>query len=715
MMQKKAQVTVFIIIGIIILIGAGLYAYIRFSLQEEEVTGEEEQTEVAFRSTSELAEYVYACIEPKTLQGLEIMRLQGGRIDTSGVRVLEAMDLDDGRRVMDTETGKIVTSAEGPNRIAYWVDEEGASIPSLEAMEQELADYILENSRRCIGDLEPFRNQGYDIEMGEMKINVVMEKAVVVNVSLPVTMSRGEEEIREDIYLFTVPVNMEMIHTIASNIAAAEMTNTYLEQHTMNWISIYGRVNGQIPPLVASVNNLDCSQSTWTYDQTLSSLREIFDTNVDLFRIRGTDYERVIKDTDTKQSMVDSQTISVFSPDTYPNVRVDHDYRPGWDTELSMDPASLAPDVISTTGIPFLPMFCYVRYRFKYTIQYPVLLRITDYQSAKIDPIRNYYDKSRGFTFYMPMRVVIYGNAPRQPVELDVTSPKEQEIRQMVGIIGEETGKILLDPSPFCDQENMLSREATISTYDAETGEPLKGVMVKYYCGSYVNDCYMGRTEKVNSTADYTSRFPLCVNGELRLTKQGYNEKRITWSSYDIQDTSIKVKMDPEKTFDIEVRKVYWTTFKDQFQGDIHPLSRKLTDREMATIKISGDDDMAVIYPQQKNITIAPGKYQVDIMLFGNVSIAPTEYTVEAAGETYTAEIDPYDGKHYKGSFPIGMVENINWGITTGDMKSEKVIFYVFADYNPGRLSLWTDLMNVDEEEVFSHQEEQEYLTPRFE
>ncbi|HLC96139.1 MAG TPA: hypothetical protein VJH97_02365, partial [Candidatus Nanoarchaeia archaeon] len=80
-MSRKAQATIFMIIGLIILIGGISFFYLRQKTLETPVEQKAEEFKPEFEVQSQLKDYVDACIQQQVLQGLEIIRLQGGYIN----------------------------------------------------------------------------------------------------------------------------------------------------------------------------------------------------------------------------------------------------------------------------------------------------------------------------------------------------------------------------------------------------------------------------------------------------------------------------------------------------------------------------------------------------------------------------------------------------------------------------------------------------------
>ena len=75
----KAQMSVFIVIGLVLIIATGIIISLDRSISEEKAKDLPEIEGADLRKA--VTNYVDACLKPIVLNGLEIMRLQGGYID----------------------------------------------------------------------------------------------------------------------------------------------------------------------------------------------------------------------------------------------------------------------------------------------------------------------------------------------------------------------------------------------------------------------------------------------------------------------------------------------------------------------------------------------------------------------------------------------------------------------------------------------------------
>lgn len=179
--MKKGQVTVFIIIGVVMVIGFGLL----FFIFGRAVPEEQRPDEIIFDEAS-VRNYMRSCIEAVGDQGLIILGKQGGRIypdkhvKTTNYRIR--------RNIVDGEK----------------------DLPEVTEMQQDLKRYLDEHlNPDCIRDFRAFTERGWQVDYGTADSNVVVtELSVDFEVSMKVTVRRDSKKI--DINQYTTRRNLRL-------------------------------------------------------------------------------------------------------------------------------------------------------------------------------------------------------------------------------------------------------------------------------------------------------------------------------------------------------------------------------------------------------------------------------------------------------------------------------------------------------------------------
>ncbi|MBI2134522.1 hypothetical protein HYU09_00895 [Candidatus Woesearchaeota archaeon] len=616
--NKRGQAAVFIIIGLIILITAGVI----FFIQREEIKPIEKESgeQPQFAGQAELKNFVDSCLQSSVLQGLQIMSLQGGYIDIPA----------------DSN----ILTADG-NDIPYWLTADSVAIPSLDFMQTELENYVVKELESCVSGFKDFKDQGFEVNYSSIKADAAMGKAVVVNVDFPIMLKKEGISFEEKDFVYTVPIDMELIQKTASGLAALEDFHTYLEDHTKNLISLYSGVDqNRLPPFSQSTTNLNCNFVSWSKEEVKNRLKNILNFNVPNLKIEGTNYNLAGSD-----AVYESFVYDLFN-ENFPNLKIDFIYENSWEF-LAFDivPSSgnsLIPEKVVGTNIPMLPQICVFKYPFKYTMQYPVLIKITDLNSAKIDPAADVYYEKQGFAFQFPMVSYLCGNQNRKCVagnfpQIDVTS----------FAVGNTT---LLPQTLFCKPEQMISNEITVKTFDSLTANSLSNVDVNYYCGSYQNDCFIGRTD---GNGVLKAKFPLCINGQIYFAKEGYSILGQGLTTHEIPKSELAYFLNPKNSLKVEMKKVsILSLVQDYFENNKLNIENSLQDVIAGEkVTIVSDTGLFYIYPDpaDRTLQIGTGNHKFGLQL-----------TAENASS-------------------LGFL-NADASVSKEDLRKSKVVFYVFED-----------------------------------
>lgn len=639
----------------------------------EVIEKEAHREQPGYAGQSQLYQYVDACLRPSVLQGLEILRLQGGYINIPiATQTLTVKDFGGEQiRLIDGSQRAYINPYGDGNKVPYWITQQSLLVPSLDFMEEELEIYVTRELMKCVEDFKTFRDQKYDVNYGDIITDVEMEKAVVVNIDFPITMERDEIRLEEESFNYNVPINMKLIHDIASQLTLYESVFSYLETHTKSLISLYSGIDeNKLPPFSMSLSNFDCDYVSWTRPEVEQRLKGIFGMNLANLKIEGTDFTLPQTNDPIAQGVYEGFVYDFFNED-FENVKVDYSYRPEWDfNQYDIKPSegeTLMPDRVNENKLPLIPMICAIEYNFKYTLDYPVLIQITDYDSAKIDPRTNTYIEKDDFTFQFVMNSWLCGNQKRECTGRKVSLTDYSSVL-------EETEIDLPERTYFCDQEQRISGEYTIKTVDSQTSEPITYMDVHYFCGSHQNNCFMGRTD---SSGTLKTKFPYCLNGIIYFSKSDYATKQDSLTVNNDVDYTVTYEVSPLKEFDVDVKKVHIPTFvKNYHEGLSTGLAvMDFEPSEKATLSGRGPSSIAYLYPNTENskVKIGEGNYDLNSVIYGDVIFVETDFGNEAIAESF-------EGTNILGS------SNIGFDVVRQDLMKNKVTFYVLAEHKASEL-----------------------------
>jgi len=203
--------------------------------------------------------------------------------------------------------------------------------------------------------------------------------------------------------------------------------------------------------------------------------------------------------------------------------------------------------------------FCYTPYHFVYDFAYPVLIQL--------------YSGTEMFQF--PVVVFIEKNQPREAVDA-------------VGL-----------PNVVPELCNKKNTKVNVYTYDTSL-DPIEA-QIKFKC--FDTTCLIGKTELKGVDAVLEDNFPQCVNGFIIAKADGYETEK-----YQISTTS-------ESEAIIIMDKLYDLDLEIQKEG-------KELEESQVVVSFSKEDDVtAVVYPEQKNVELSVGQYEIKVYVYSNSTI----------------------------------------------------------------------------------------------
>ncbi len=173
MHPKRGQITIFLVIGIIILFATGLVLYLRSFAIEKELKVEANQLPV-----EKISGYVDSCILSVAQDGIFDISSKGGFYKINGTY-----------------------------GIPYYFYEGKETMPKKEIIEKQLSLYIENNLSDCLNNFENFRTEGYNFETSNISVNsTIAAKNVVINVNYPIKITKDNQ--LSVLNEFSVPVDI---------------------------------------------------------------------------------------------------------------------------------------------------------------------------------------------------------------------------------------------------------------------------------------------------------------------------------------------------------------------------------------------------------------------------------------------------------------------------------------------------------------------------
>jgi hypothetical protein len=365
-MKNKGQVTIFIIIGILIIALVALFFVFKNNSQKENIPQNFQPVYKDFLS----------CLEEQTLVGINVLESQAGYI------YLPEFEKGSDYMPFSSQLDFVGT------KIPYWYYVSGNNIqktqmPSKQDMEKELKKFIESKVNKCVAD-ELYSGQDFEIDFGEPIAEILIEdNKVELDLKMNLVISKEDETTLIKSHKVSTKTNLGNLYDSAKKIYDYEQEKLFLEEYAIDTLRLYAPVDGV---------ELSCSPKIWNADNIFDNLEKAIEDNTLSLKTKAGDYSLTKKE--NKYFVVD---VSVDSNVNFINSK-------NWPSSFEVLPTEenilIANPVGNQPGLGALG-FCYVPYHFVYNINYPVLIQVSKNEEI----------------FQFPVAVVIKGNMPRESLE----------------------------------------------------------------------------------------------------------------------------------------------------------------------------------------------------------------------------------------------------------------------------------------------------------
>ena len=638
--MRKGQISIFIILGLILLITIGVTLYF-FSTEAGRPLRKAPKVPEDIRPVFDM---VNDCAKMALKQGLLKMGLQGGYIDIPGY-------------VLNNPNSYLTADPLGIIKIPYWYYAGENRVPSKNLMRAALGRQVKEEIKSCT-DFKAFEPRLRVTELDKPDVLITFaEKGVVAEVKWPLKITTPQRTITQEEYFATVDVRFSEMHDLAMKILEEENKQEWLEKLTIDLMSSDKKI-----PLGGM--EVGCTRKKWNIENIQKRLKKKLFYLMPLVRIKNTPQlkplakESVYEDLkeygkEAWQDLVDNKIQSVKMPDYIPadayeiNKMTFDTNIPKTDLKaaITYDGKTLMLNAKPRDGRwlkskvvrgakQLIPFFCMNQWHFTYDIIYPVKVVIKDEKA---------FD-GEGYAFEFAFPVIISDNAPER-VNFGV-----RQFEPM--FIGEG----------FCDQ--LGEKEAEIRVWGFEPGVPraidLEDVNITIQCMNV--ECDIGKTEaQDDGRILLKTRLPSgCGNPRVIAKKEGYLEasKFLTGKELDIVMKKL-VKLKPEF-----VIRPYQSVMKE-WQTDQNRFT--LEENEQIAFSLKTKD----------------GKFEQDLMFTKN-DTTDTNKTIQLILDDKNYELEMY---LLKNGELIGGYADKSWNMTYAELIGKERIQFNIIEYRPNPAS----------------------------
>jgi len=359
-MNKKGQVTIFIIVAIVIV--AAILAYF---LLRGNFTGDSIPTDLR-----PAYDYYLSCLENTAEEGIHLLGEQGGYI--------EVPEFEPGSAYMPFSSQLDFLG----QPIPYWMYISGNNllkeqVPTKSSMATELETYVSERVTDC--DFTEFELMGYDVYVDEGSVDVEINKGdVELKVKSKVTLFKGEQTVVVSNHKFSVDSKLGKFYDMAMDVYNFEKADMFLEKYALDVMRLYAPVDG---------TDISCAPRIFVDEEIRGDIVAGLASNIPSIKLDGDYYDLSSKERD------------YFVTDIGPSIDEDMNfmYSPNWPTKIEIYGDRVAKPIGLQPGMSLMG-FCYVPYHLVYDITFPVLIQ--------------FYDNEEIFQF--PVSVVISRSQARE-------------------------------------------------------------------------------------------------------------------------------------------------------------------------------------------------------------------------------------------------------------------------------------------------------------
>jgi hypothetical protein len=473
---KKAQVSIFMILAALLLLG-GILWFTLLDVSEQEV-------EFIPKDIKPVHEYITACLYDASEQAMRRMGQQSGYIDIP----------------LHIDSNPAAYLAYAPYiRNPYWWHDGVEAIPSLEFIQQETEREAQKRVVECLDNLSVFRMQYITDILSQPKVEIIFgEEDTKAVLHYALALQTAHNGTRHELEQFAVklPIQFKRIYNLSVTLLQSANRDYFFERKALDVMSM---VPQDIP---LTEIDMSCDTKRWSVDTVKRRLQELLQRNIPFIKIAGTSFstgqyvpnpfEQGDKQT-FANSYFNYHYIWDLGVKDWQGLRVGFEYDPAWPTPFTVRPSDNGiMESNAMEGARELSFLCMQIAHFTYDVQFPVRVSIVD-DSSPTQP----YIFSFAFENYID-----HNQPSRELIAKELIEPVDD-----------------ISSMEYCSQRQ---HPVTVYTVINTTGEFVKGINLTFICGRF--SCPIGHTDWLSfgAAAGISKEFPRCTNGIIRGSGAGF-------------------------------------------------------------------------------------------------------------------------------------------------------------------------------------------------
>lgn len=705
--QRKGQLSIFLILGILLLITTAIVLYLQGKiLGEKTFKPVIDEVPLEFQP---IKDYMDRCIEETSMEAITLLGLHGGYIglEPGDALYTKTAFQTDPAGVNPTESDA-VTFTEGSNwKIPYWYHLESKNgctgnceFASLQpplyrkdgsnSIEAQLDVYIQEHLQECLQQFRDFEKQGFHVtEEGKLQVvSLIGKEQMNVYLTYPLAVQSEFGEIDIENFGISLDVDLDDLYNLAAAITTLQQQHRFLEANAMNLVAGFqGLDEEKLPPLAAT--DFSSKSLVWSEEAVKQKIQNQLAVYLQRLKMENTkNFQPYRFSNALKQGL--HENFMIPNTQQYREEAVEFTYLPIWPIYLDVGEGQVSTSQgAMNTFFSWLPI---KQYATPYDISYPVVVELSQPEAFQ----------KRGYKFYFALEGNIRNNLP---MDADFIPLRKANLG--------ETGQ-------FCNPNQRNSGEIEVEVKDSE-GNAVEHAAIVFAARE---SCLLGNTALENARTIFRGKFPVGI-GSLRVEHPDYFTAVVPFST--ALDKEERVTVELQRIVEKEIRVMKKNLFK-QNGWFVHPDPIPLKKNERALVILDRvketplEEDFTSVVEvrgtETATIQLVPGNYvvQVQIIAENTPVIIPEKKRCKRAGfkrecvtipQTTVAEDDYFGGNM-----------QLQWDLSSFQLYRNTVIRFhgLFLDLpgTPIQSRDIEDLQMLDQFDEIVQQKKAELL-PRFE
>ena len=192
-MNKRGQITIFMVVGILIILTVGFFIF-RGETQKEELLVNYDLIKVPYSSSVE--NYVQSCLNEVSEKGLLRTGHQGGYYNPPVDYSIVFFD----------------------DLLPYYYFDDTSMVIEKDKAEEELKKYVEEKMVECVNDFVLHKEQGYNIYAENPVVQVTYATQTIIELTYPLRISKGQSVTEVSQFIYSTPIKLNKFLTTARKI-----------------------------------------------------------------------------------------------------------------------------------------------------------------------------------------------------------------------------------------------------------------------------------------------------------------------------------------------------------------------------------------------------------------------------------------------------------------------------------------------------------------